>query len=100
MIDKTSLDQRYADLYQDAATDAEAADRLCRVIAVLRRECPWDMVQTHESLRKCLLEETYEACDAIDRKDAANLREELLCFLFQIFIFLNFIKYFKPLFSF
>ncbi len=86
MIDKTSLDQRYADLYQDAATDAEAADRLCRVIAVLRRECPWDMVQTHESLRKCLLEEAYEACDAIDRKDAANLREELGDVLMQVIL--------------
>ena len=37
------------------------------VVALLRRECPWDKRQTHASLRKYLLEETYETLEAIDR---------------------------------
>lgn len=37
------------------------------VVALLRRECPWDKKQTHASLRKHLLEETYETLEAIDR---------------------------------
>jgi tetrapyrrole methylase family protein/MazG family protein len=39
--------------------------------------CPWDSVQTHESIRRNFIEEVYEACDAIDRKDPVNLQEEL-----------------------
>ncbi len=39
--------------------------------------CPWDRVQTHESLRTCLLEETYEAIDAIDAGDTDHLYDEL-----------------------
>lgn len=39
--------------------------------------CPWDKTQTHESIRQDLIEETYEAVDAIDRADAENLKEEL-----------------------
>ena len=39
--------------------------------------CPWDKEQSHESLKKYLLEEAYESLDAIDRKDFADLAEEL-----------------------
>ncbi len=39
--------------------------------------CPWDREQTHESLRKTMIEECYETIDAIDRKDDAGLCEEL-----------------------
>jgi tetrapyrrole methylase family protein / MazG family protein len=39
--------------------------------------CPWDIEQTHESLKRYLLEEAYEVLDAIDSKDPAKLREEL-----------------------
>ncbi|RJQ12653.1 MAG: MazG family protein [Dehalococcoidia bacterium] len=39
--------------------------------------CPWDREQTHESLRRYLLEETYELIDAIDRGDPDGLREEI-----------------------
>lgn len=46
--------------------------------------CPWDRVQTHESIRKNFLEEAYEACDAIDREDAALLQEELGDVLLQV----------------
>lgn len=40
---------------------------LADVVALLRQECPWDKKQTHASLRKHLLEETYETLEAIDR---------------------------------
>jgi MazG family protein len=46
--------------------------------------CPWDRRQTHRSLRPYLLEETYEALDAIERRDFAALRGELGDVLFQI----------------
>ena len=46
--------------------------------------CPWDKVQTHESIRQDFIEETYEAVDAIDRADADNLREELGDVLMQV----------------
>ena len=50
-----------------------------RIIRLLRGEggCPWDREQTHESIRRNLLEEAYEVCEAIDEKDPAHLREEL-----------------------
>ncbi len=52
---------------------------LVEIVRVLRAPdgCPWDSVQTHESIRRNFIEEVYEACDAIDRKDTDNLREEL-----------------------
>lgn len=46
--------------------------------------CPWDRKQTHETLRPFLLEETYEALDAIDRRDFADLPGELGDVMFQI----------------
>ena len=39
--------------------------------------CPWDQAQTHQTLQKHLIEETYEAIDAIQKNDFENLREEL-----------------------
>lgn len=45
--------------------------------------CPWDREQTPQSLRPFLLEETYEALDAVDRADHEELREELGDVLFQ-----------------
>ncbi len=46
--------------------------------------CPWDAEQTHASIRRNFLEETYEALDAIDRDDAADMREELGDVLMQV----------------
>ena len=50
-----------------------------RIMELLRGEggCPWDRVQTHESIRRNMLEEAYEAVTAIDHADMENLREEL-----------------------
>lgn len=46
--------------------------------------CPWDRVQTHESIRRNLLEEAYETAHAIDTGDVENLREELGDLLMQV----------------
>jgi len=48
--------------------------------------CPWDRAQTHESLRRFLLEEAYEALAALDEGDPAKLREELGDLLLQILL--------------
>lgn len=48
--------------------------------------CPWDREQTHASIRRNFLEETYEAAEAIDRDDMDGLREELGDVLLQIFL--------------
>src|SRR5688572_2514334 len=50
---------------------------LVAVIARLRKDCPWDRVQTHESLRAPLIEEAYEAIEAIDNQDFQELKKEL-----------------------
>ena len=61
-------------------------EKLIDIIAVLRSEngCKWDREQTHKSLRPNMLEEAYEAVDAIDDGDIANLREELGDVLLQV----------------
>lgn len=46
--------------------------------------CPWDQAQSHDSIRRNFLEETYEACEAIDRDDPAALCEELGDVLTQV----------------
>lgn len=59
---------------------------LCRVVEVLMSEngCPWDREQTHESIRKNMLEEAYEAAEAIDLKDSKLLCEELGDVMLQV----------------
>lgn len=59
---------------------------LLDIMRILRSQggCPWDAEQTHTSLRKNLVEECYEVCEAIDNNDAALLREELGDLLFQV----------------
>ncbi len=59
---------------------------LADIVSVLRSEngCPWDKVQTHESIRKDFLEETYEVLEAIDCGDPEMLREELGDVLLQV----------------
>ena len=59
---------------------------LVDVVKALRvpNGCPWDQKQTHESLRRYFIEETYEVVDAIDNKDMPNLREELGDVLLQV----------------
>lgn len=79
-----------------AKDDANMLDFVCKdsyelrdfvdLIAYLRspKGCPWDREQTHESIRRNLLEEAYEVCEAIDEHDSAHLREELGDLLMQV----------------
>jgi MazG family protein len=59
--------------------DLTGIDRLKSIVGRLRGPggCPWDIEQTHETLRPLLVEECYELIDAIERSDDANLCEEL-----------------------
>ena len=61
-------------------------DDLLDIMVQLRAPdgCPWDRVQTHQSIRQNMLEEAYEAADAIDRMDMENLKEELGDVLLQV----------------
>lgn len=61
-------------------------DDLRLIMKLLRAEdgCPWDREQTHESIRKNLIEETYEVVEAIDNGDRALMREELGDVLLQV----------------
>ena len=57
-----------------------------RIMEVLRAPggCPWDAAQTHESIRRNVIEEAYELAQAIDKKDGENLKEELGDLLMQV----------------
>ena len=61
-------------------------DDLVVLVEVLRSDkgCPWDREQTHKSIRKDLIEETYEVVEAIDTDDPALLREELGDLMLQV----------------
>ena len=68
-------------------TDDQPGAALLRLVAVmdtLRTSCPWDARQTHESLAPHLLEESYEALDALESGDLAALQDELGDVLLQV----------------
>lgn len=54
------------------------------IVRRLRKECPWDREQTHESLRRCLLEESYEVLESIDNNNIHELKKELGDVLLQV----------------
>ncbi|HEY1818978.1 MAG TPA: MazG family protein [Trebonia sp.] len=58
---------------------------LVSIMDTLRVSCPWDREQTHSSLLRYLLEEAYEAAEAIEMSDPAALREEIGDVMFQAF---------------
>ncbi|MDP9072116.1 MAG: nucleoside triphosphate pyrophosphohydrolase [Actinomycetota bacterium] len=75
-----------------AAPVAQELARFAELVRTLRQRCPWDREQTHQSLTRHLLEETYEALEALSALDASDppaeafehLREELGDLLFQV----------------
>ncbi len=73
---------------RDPYADLASLGAVGRIAERLRAPdgCPWDREQTHASLRPHLLEEAYEALEAIDRGDLPRLRDELGDLLFQIAI--------------
>ena len=66
--------------------DAPTFQDLLQIVARLRAPdgCPWDLEQTHSSLKRNLLEESYEVLEAIDSADPAKLSEELGDVLVQV----------------
>ena len=72
------MDFQYKDAYN--ITD------LIHIMRILRSPggCPWDRVQTHESIRQNFIEETYEVIEAIDKADPALMKEELGDVLMQV----------------
>ena len=68
----------------DEAAPGARLLELVQVMDALRARCPWDARQTHESLTPYLLEETYEAVDALTAGDPAAVREELGDVLLQV----------------
>lgn len=67
----------------DGAGSARTFDE---VVHRLRRECPWDREQTHQSLRRYLIEETFEAADALDSEDLVAFGHELGDVLLQVYL--------------
>ncbi|MEZ5342137.1 MAG: MazG family protein [Acidimicrobiales bacterium] len=91
-LDRTIEADHLTSVYIETVT-APVAQELQRSVDLMRRlraECPWDRKQTHESLRRYLIEETYEVIDAIDNLDPddpetyIDLEEELGDLWFQI----------------
>jgi MazG family protein len=69
------------------AKDKYDAEDLIAIVTLLRDPvsgCPWDKVQTHQSIRKNFLEETYEVLEALDAGDPVMLREELGDVMMQV----------------
>lgn len=72
----------------DDAARMRSFDRLREIVEILRSPngCPWDREQTHASIRKNLIEETYEVLETIDDDDPAAMCEELGDLLLQIML--------------
>lgn len=93
-LDRSFEPDRLTSLYIPELEAPVAAElmRFQELVQTLRRECPWDSRQTHVSLRRHLIEESYEVLDAIDGFDpesgvgADGLEEELGDVLFQVFL--------------
>lgn len=75
-------------LYIPPLAQPSALSALGEVVAHLRAPegCPWDRVQTHQSLRQDFLEECYEVMETLDANDIPHLREELGDLLLHIFL--------------
>ncbi|MFP4227344.1 MAG: nucleoside triphosphate pyrophosphohydrolase [Salinivenus sp.] len=70
-------DKIYDDLFAEPAERLEAYADFIAIVKQLRRDCPWDRKQTHESVKHLLIEEAYEVVEAIDERDWDELAEEL-----------------------
>ncbi|NWQ44546.1 nucleoside triphosphate pyrophosphohydrolase [Bacillus sp. EB106-08-02-XG196] len=83
-----NLTSVYVPPVQDEQILLKNFSKLREIIAVLRGSngCPWDKEQTHESLKKYLIEETYEVIEAIDSGDIDHLVEELGDVLLQVML--------------
>ena len=91
-IDHTNLANQFNTLYVPplAALDALRVPETLRYITMrLRRDpdgCPWDREQTHQSLTRYVIEETYEVVEALEENDMEKLAEELGDLLLQVYL--------------
>lgn len=83
------MKEKYQHLRVSAQDDRDALLRLKEIIGILRKECPWDREQTHQSLTTCMVEEAYEVVEAINNKDKENLEEELGDVMLQVVFHAN-----------
>ena len=67
----------YDPAFSESSERLEFYADLVAIIKQLRRDCPWDREQTHESVRHLLIEEAYEAVDAIEKGDYDEFKSEL-----------------------
>ncbi len=67
----------YEKSFQESADALEAWNDFVAIVRQLRRDCPWDREQTHDSIKHLLIEEAYETLEAIDDEDWTGLRKEL-----------------------
>jgi XTP/dITP diphosphohydrolase/tetrapyrrole methylase family protein/MazG family protein len=70
-------DKIYDDAFAESRDRLAAYADLVAIVKQLRRDCPWDRAQTHESVKHLLIEEAYEVVEAIDEKDWDALKNEL-----------------------
>lgn len=91
-LDRSSQINHLCTLYVPPLGQMDALrlpETLRYLIMRLRREpdgCPWDRKQTHESLRRYVIEEAYEVVDAIEEHDMDHLAEELGDLLLQVYL--------------
>ncbi len=87
-LDREEIFDHLTSVFVPALPEEQIFDfrRLTDLISVLRgpEGCPWDRAQTHESLARHMVEESYEAIDAIQRDDPDHLAEELGDILLQV----------------
>ena len=62
---------------EDQHSIKDQFESFVELVTILRRECPWDRKQTHESLSHLFIEEAYEMIDAIESGDDAEFAKEL-----------------------
>ncbi len=72
-----SADKIYEPQFAESAERLEAYADFVAIVKQLRRDCPWDREQTHESVKHLLIEEAYEVVEAVDERDWGALTEEL-----------------------
>jgi XTP/dITP diphosphohydrolase/tetrapyrrole methylase family protein/MazG family protein len=70
-------DKIYDRSFDPSEEELSACGDFVAIVRQLRRDCPWDREQTHESVRHLLIEEAYETVEAIERQDWDELKREL-----------------------
>ena len=92
-LDRSFVPDHLTSIYIPKLAEPVGAElvRFAELVRTLREQCPWDREQTHQSLRRYALEETYEVLEAIDALDEdepatiGHLEEELGDLLFQVY---------------